>query len=574
MTKKKLRCYLYTRVSTEMQVDGFSLEAQKERLHREADYKGMKVVGEYSDEGKSGKNIKGRPAFRQMLDDIQSGKDSVDYVLVFKLSRFGRNTADILNSLQFMEDYGVHLLCVEDGIDSAGAAGKLMVSVLAAVAEIERENIKEQTMAGRYQKARDGRWNGGFAPYGYKLEHRDGEKGKVLVIDEKEADLVRLIYDKFVNTPMGANSIAKWLGEHGYTKTVRQNGTTPYISAHFVKLILDNPVYMGKIAYGRRKTEKIEGTRNEVHVVKQSEDDYELYDGIHEAIVSEEIWYQAHAKRKLTGVKREKIYSLDHYHILSGLLKCPVCGAPMYGVVNRKKKKGSNEYYTDMWYYKCKNRINVAGKPCTYRKHIRQDQLNAEMFALMKQALNDEEFKQRVASKVGAKEGSAMEDLQAERERLLEDQRKTENKKNRLLQKIGNLDVDDDLYDTLCEDYMGIVRQQTERLAWLTKELQRNQIALENVKRDTYSVEMYYKLLNTLLVNLDEIPEEDLKNLVNGIVEKIEIYPEPRNGAWIKSVRFKIGLNVENPAANQDGGNSLPSETTDETVALLTRKAR
>ena len=132
MTKKKLRCYLYTRVSTEMQVDGFSLEAQKERLHREADYKGMKVVGEYSDEGKSGKNIKGRPAFRQMLDDIQSGKDSVDYVLVFKLSRFGRNTADILNSLQFMEDYGVHLLCVEDGIDSAGAAGKLMVSVLAA----------------------------------------------------------------------------------------------------------------------------------------------------------------------------------------------------------------------------------------------------------------------------------------------------------------------------------------------------------------------------------------------------------------------------------------------------------
>lgn len=94
---------------------------------------------------------------------------------------------------------------------------------------------------------------------------------------------------------------------------------------------------------------------------------------------------------------------------------------------------------------------------------------------------------------------------------------------------------------------------------------------MENVKRDTYSVEMYYKLLNTLLVNLDEIPEEDLKNLVNGIVEKIEIYPEPKNGAWIKSVRFKIGLNVENPAANQDGGNSLPSETTDETVVLMSK---
>ena len=136
----------------------------------------MKVVGECSDEGKSGKNITGRPEFQKMLDDIKDGKDKVDYVLVFKLSRFGRNAADTLNSLQYMEDFGVNLLCVEDSIDSAGASGKLMISVLAAVAEIERENIKEQTMAGRQQKARDGKWNGGFAPYGYKLIHKEGEK--------------------------------------------------------------------------------------------------------------------------------------------------------------------------------------------------------------------------------------------------------------------------------------------------------------------------------------------------------------------------------------------------------------
>ena len=91
---KKLRCYLYTRVSTEIQVDGYSLEAQKERLRKEAEHRGMKVAGEYSDEGKSGKNIKGRPEFQKMLGDIKDGKDKVDYVLVFKLSRFGRNAAD------------------------------------------------------------------------------------------------------------------------------------------------------------------------------------------------------------------------------------------------------------------------------------------------------------------------------------------------------------------------------------------------------------------------------------------------------------------------------------------------
>ena len=68
-----------------------------------------------------------------------------------------------------MQDFGVNLICVEDGIDSSKDAGKLMISVLLAVAEIERENIRVQTMEGRMQKAREGKWNGGFAPYGYSL---------------------------------------------------------------------------------------------------------------------------------------------------------------------------------------------------------------------------------------------------------------------------------------------------------------------------------------------------------------------------------------------------------------------
>ncbi len=93
-------------------------------------------------------------------------------MLVFKLSRFGRNAADVLNSLQLMQDFGVNLICVEDGIDSSKDAGKLMISVLSAVAEIERENIRTQRQwAGCEQKAREGKWNGGFAPYGYKLEN-------------------------------------------------------------------------------------------------------------------------------------------------------------------------------------------------------------------------------------------------------------------------------------------------------------------------------------------------------------------------------------------------------------------
>ena len=101
---KKQRCYIYTRVSTAMQVDGFSLDAQKEKLKKYADYQDMVVVREFSDEGKSG-NVDGRPQFKEMLELIEAGTDDIDYVLVFKLSRFGRNAADVLSSLQKMQGF-------------------------------------------------------------------------------------------------------------------------------------------------------------------------------------------------------------------------------------------------------------------------------------------------------------------------------------------------------------------------------------------------------------------------------------------------------------------------------------
>lgn len=187
MAKKRIKVYMYTRVSTSMQIDGFSLDAQKERIRKYADAFDYEIVGEYEDAGKS---IEGRAEFKKMLEDIESNKDGVSYVLVFKLSRFGRNAADVLNTVQFMQDYGVNLICVEDGINSDKDAGKLMISVLSAVAEIERENILVQTMEGRKQKAREGKWNGGFAPYGYKLVNG------MLEIEETEAKAARVIFDK------------------------------------------------------------------------------------------------------------------------------------------------------------------------------------------------------------------------------------------------------------------------------------------------------------------------------------------------------------------------------------------
>lgn len=147
---------IYIRVSSERQVKGYSLEGQKQYLTECAIRRGMNVLRVYVEEGKSGKSIEGRTAFQEMLDDIKSGKERIDYVMVFKLSRFGRNARDVLNSLEFIMNHGVHLMCVEDGLDSSTSMGKMMITILGAVAELERENIIAQTLLGRETKAKKG----------------------------------------------------------------------------------------------------------------------------------------------------------------------------------------------------------------------------------------------------------------------------------------------------------------------------------------------------------------------------------------------------------------------------------
>ena len=98
-TKEGKSCVIYIRVSSERQVKGYSLDGQKHYLAECAERRGMTVLDTYVEEGKSGKSVEGRTEFQRMLDDIQSGKVHTDYVLVFKLSRFGRNARDVLNSL-------------------------------------------------------------------------------------------------------------------------------------------------------------------------------------------------------------------------------------------------------------------------------------------------------------------------------------------------------------------------------------------------------------------------------------------------------------------------------------------
>ena len=556
--KKQQKCYIYTRVSTSMQVDGYSLDAQKDKLRKYAEYQEMSIVGEYSDEGKSGKSVEGRPQFKQMLSDIENGKDNVDYVLVFKLSRFGRNAADVLSSLQKMQDYGVNLICVEDGIDSSKDAGKLMISVLSAVAEIERENILVQTMEGRRQKAREGRWNGGFAPYGYQLVN--GE----LIIAEDEAEIIRIIYDKFANTTMGMAAIAAFLNNSGYKKKLRQNNTIEGFSTSFVKGVLDNPIYCGKLAFGRRKNEKIPGTRNEYHIVKQK--DYLLSDGIHEAIISEEMWNQAHRKRQETGVLQVKTHSLEHEHILSGIIKCPVCGSGMYGNVNRKKHPDGG-YYKDYFYYACKHRRLVDGHKCGYRKQWSEEKINNAVEEVIRKLVKNPKFEEAILNKIGSRIDT--EEIEKEIERLEKQYRQLTGAKGRLGQQMDSLDIMDKFYEKKYQDMETRLYHLYDEIEGVENSIEEVKNRLLNIRQQKISEENVYQFLLYFDKLYDKFTDLEKKEFLNSFVEQVDIYEQEQpDGRFLKHIKFRFPVYFGDRETQEL---CWDNESTVETVCLLSK---
>ena len=558
MEKEKTKVYTYTRVSTAMQVDGYSLDAQKARMKAFADYNDYQIVGEYEDAGKSGKSIEGRFEFNQMMEDIKSGKDGVAFVLVFKLSRFGRNAADVLSTLQTMQDYGVNLICVEDGIDSSKDAGKLMISVLSAVAEIERENIRVQTMEGRIQKAREGRWNGGFAPYGYSLVN--GE----LIINEEEAKAIRIIFDRYVNTSVGANGISRYLETHGIQKIPRQNGKNEMFNSHLIRLILRNPVYCGKIAYGRRKLEKVHGTRNEYRQVEQ--DDYLIVDGLHEGIVSEELWQAAQGKLEAQAKKYEHVGRGKDIrtHLLTGIVKCPVCGAGMYANKSIKYKKDGTKY-KDFYYYGCKHRKMQNGHKCDYKKQINEEVLDGAVVEVISKLVSNPKFAAMMQKKIDMKvDTAAIDEAIAGYEKQL---RQNHAIKAKLIEEMDTMDPADrhydrrksDLDDRLYRMYDKIDAVEHDLAEAQTKKsaIEANQMSAKNIFKALIYFDNLYGLMN----------EVERRQFVEELISEVHIHEARQpNGQWLKAIVFRL------PIIEEDMEISLDGNSQDETVVQLVQQ--
>lgn len=566
-TKEGKSCVIYIRVSSERQVKGYSLDGQKHYLAECAERRGMTVLDTYVEEDKSGKSIEGRTEFQRMLDDIQSGKVHTDYVLVFKLSRFGRNARDVLNSLEFIMKYGVHLMCVEDGLDSSTSMGKMMITILGAVAELERENIIAQSLLGREEKAKSGGWNGGFAPYGYRLVKRvDKSKGKLETVPEEKA-VVQLVFDMFLNQNMGYTAISGYLNRNGYTRPPAKNAIRPSYgewSSDHIKRMLSNPVYTGRVAWGKRRTEKVPGSDNEYRLVKQ--DEYILSEVIsHEEFVPKEDFDKVQEIKAIRGKKGNHNIGQYNAHLLSGIVKCPQCGAPMYIGMTKWTNQDGTERRTES--YVCSYATKHRGTSVCRRNGVVASQVEDEVMEYTRKIVRNPQFIKDLQEKVmTAVDMTEVEnDITAYKKQLSALQRSRDS----LEQDIDRIAPDDKYAERRRADMTRRLNDLYDQIYKAEDLLQESLMKKATLESEQMSVQSMIGILSSFDAIYDRMNAAERRDLVKYLISEVELFPREEQKTqkrFVKAIAYKFPIEQKVLTQFDECGASV------ETVCLLSKR--
>jgi len=291
---------IYVRVSTEEQAqEGFSIRAQEQKLKDYTKIKDWSIYKLYMDEGISGKNLVDRPAMQEMIADIQKG--AVKNVLVFKIDRLTRSTADLIYLVDLFNQHDCAFNSLTESIDTGTASGRMFLKIIGIFAEFERENIIERITVGIERKVREGYNIGGQASYGYDRPKNQ----KVQTINQQEAAIVREIFDMYVMQGVSITDIARRLN-------VRKIPTKMDVTWENtnIRRLLSNANYVGHVRHHLR-----------------DEKEYSV-EGRHEAIISQELF--AAAQKLLSNNKKatpRKNPREDNY--FTGFLVCGQCGYRM-----------------------------------------------------------------------------------------------------------------------------------------------------------------------------------------------------------------------------------------------------
>lgn len=301
--KTKVRCAIYTRVSTSDQADQeySSLESQRETAEAyiaSQRHAGWECLPErYNDGGYTGANTD-RPAFQRLLADIEAGR--VDCIICYKLDRLTRSLIDFMKTLEILQRHDVTLVSVTQAFDTSTATGKLMMHILMSFAEFERQLISERTRDKMAAARRKGKYAGGQPVLGYNVVNTK------LVIDRTEAKRVRQIFQLYLEhqsllaTANELNARA-WTTKCWTTRSDKRRGGSRFHKVNLYNL-LTNPVYVGKV---RHKDE--------------------VYEGEHAAIVDAAVFDAVQEKLARNGTNGGREVRNKHGAILSGILRCSDC---------------------------------------------------------------------------------------------------------------------------------------------------------------------------------------------------------------------------------------------------------
>ena len=291
----------------------------------------------------------------------------------------------------------------------------------------------------------------------------------------------------------------------------------------------------------------------------------DLY-GIHESIISEEDWLAAQKQRENTSIRQPKTHSLEHEHVLSGLLKCPICGSGMYGNVNRKKKKDGT-YYKDYFYYACKHRLHVDGKRCDYHHQWGEDVIDAAVEEIIRQLVNTPTFEQGLREKIGSRLDTA--DLDQEIEQLRKQLRQHTGTKDRISEQMDALVFDDPHYDRKLQDLQIRQNKIYDQIASVESEIADAQIRLENIQQNKVSADNVYQFLLYFDKLYGKFSDIEKKAFMNSFIERIEIFPERQeNGRILKHIEFRFPVFYEGQTLT---GLDWDSNESVETVMVLSK---
>ena len=369
-----------------------------------------------------------------------------------------------------------------------------------------------------------------------------------------------------MNEGLGADSICDYLNQHGYQKKKVKKNELNYFSRGLIMKILDNPVYIGKIAYGRTATEKVKGSRDQYKRVKT--DDYMLIDGIHEAIVDQELWEAARIRRKETGVKWNKTHSLEHEHILSGILRCPVCGSGLVGTVRRRKNKKSGEYKDD-FYYKCLHRKKIDDIHfCNFRLVLNQDEINHQTEEIILDMVADPEFRDYMVSKLDEKVDVSA--LETEKNQIMEQLRQVMGAKKKLTEMMERLDIGDKHYDRKYQDMQDRQNVLYDRISELEEAIADIEVKISGAYEEKITTDQLYKILLNFDKMYYKMSDLEKKRFMREFIEGIELYPEKqKDGRILKQISLGFPVFYEGSEGDTIW---LHKENTAETVVLLSHK--